>query len=75
MTDTEERRVPWILWPFYALWRLLTFILEATGRLVLGVLGIAIMVVGLVISLNIVGAPIGIPIAILGFLLLLRAFF
>ena len=75
MTDTEERRVPWILWPFYALWRLLTFILEATGRLVLGVLGIAIMVVGLVISLTIVGAPIGIPIAILGFLLLLRAFF
>ena len=75
MTDTEERRVPWILWPFYALWRLLTFILEATGRLVLAVLGIAIMVVGLVISLTIVGAPLGIPIAILGFLLLLRAFF
>jgi hypothetical protein len=75
MTDTEERRVPWILWPFYALWRLLTFILEATGRLVLGVLGIAIMVVGLVISLTIVGAPVGIPIAILGLLLLLRAFF
>jgi hypothetical protein len=75
MTDTEERRVPWFFWPFYALWRLLTFILEATGRLVLGVLGIAIMVVGLVISLTIVGAPLGIPIAILGFLLLLRAFF
>ena len=75
MTDTEERRVPWILWPFYALWRLLTFILEATGRLVLGVLGIALMVVGLVISLTIIGAPLGIPIAILGFLLLLRAFF
>lgn len=75
MTDIEERRVPWILWPFYALWRLLTFIVEATGRLVLAVLGIALMVVGLVISLTIVGAPIGIPIAILGLLLLLRAFF
>ncbi len=75
MTDLEEKRIPWFLWPFYALWRLLTFILEATGRLVLGVLGIAIMVVGLVISLTIVGAPVGIPIAILGFLLLLRAFF
>jgi hypothetical protein len=33
------------------------------------------MVVGLVISLTVVGAPIGIPLAILGFLLLLRAFF
>ncbi len=75
MTDTEERRIPWFLWPFYALWRLLTFILNATGRLVLAVLGIALMVVGLAVSLTVVGAPIGIPLAILGLLLLLRAFF
>jgi hypothetical protein len=75
MTDTEERRVPWLLWPFYALWRLLTFILNATGRLVVAVLGIALMVVGIVISLTVVGAPLGIPLALLGLLLLLRAFF
>jgi hypothetical protein len=75
MTDAEERGIPWFLWPFYALWRLLTFLLNATGRLVLAVLGIALMVVGLVISLTVVGAPLGIPLAILGFLLLLRAFF
>ena len=75
MTDTEERRIPWFLWPFYALWRLLTFILNATGRLVLAVLGIALMVVGLAVSLTVVGAPIGIPLAILGLLLLLRTFF
>ena len=75
MTDVEGRRIPWFLWPFYALWRLLTFILNATGRLVLAVLGIALMSVGLLITLTIVGAPLGIPLAILGFLLLLRAFF
>ena len=75
MTDAEERRTPWFLWPFFALWRLLTFILNATGRLVLVVVGIALMVVGWVITLTVVGAPLGIPLAILGFLLLLRAFF
>ena len=75
MADTEARRIPWFLWLFYVLWRLLTFILDATGRLVLAVLGIALMVVGLAVSLTVVGAPLGLPLAILGFLLLLRAFF
>ena len=75
MTHVEERRIPWFLWPFYLLWRFLTLILNATGRLVLALLGIALMVVGLVISLTVVAAPLGIPLAILGFLLLLRAFF
>ena len=75
MADTEDRRIPWFLWPFYALWRLLTFILNATGSLVLAVLGIVLMVVGWVITLTVVGAPLGIPLAILGFLLLLRALF
>ncbi len=75
MADTEDSRIPWFLWPFYALWRLLTFILNATGSLVLAVLGIVLMVVGLLITLTVVGAPVGIPLAILGFLLLLRAVF
>ena len=75
MADTEARRIPWFLWPFYALWRLLGFILDATGRLVLAVLGVALMVVGLAVSLTVVGAPVGIPLAVLGLLLLLRAFF
>jgi hypothetical protein len=75
MTDAQERRTPWFLWPFYALWRLLTLILNGTGRLVLAVVGIALMVVGLFISLTVVGAPLGIPLAILGFLILLRALY
>ncbi len=71
----EERRVPWFLWPAYALWRLLTFILSATGRLVCALLGIALLIVGVTLTLSVVGAPLGIPLAILGFLLLLRAVF
>ena len=70
-----EPRVPWFLWPFYAVWRLVTFILNATGRLICAVLGIALMVVGSVIALTIVGAPLGIPLVLLGVLLLARALF
>jgi hypothetical protein len=32
------KRIPWYLWPFVALWELLTFILSLTGRLVAAVL-------------------------------------
>ena len=75
MTTAPERRVPALLWPFYALWRLLTWILTAVGRLVTAVLGLALMIVGFVVSATVVGAPIGVPLAILGFLLLLRSLF
>ena len=71
----DERHVPWLLWPFHALWRLLTFILSATGRLICAVLGIVLMVVGVTVSLTVVGAPLGVPLLLLGFLLVIRAFF
>jgi len=75
MTERAERRVPWILWPFYALWRLLTLLLSALGRLLCGVLGAALMVAGVVVTLTLVGAPLGIPLVILGALLVVRALF
>ncbi len=70
-----EPRVPWYLWPFFAVWRLVTFLLNATGRLICGVLGIVLMAVGSVVTLTIVGAPLGVPLILLGFLLLARALF
>jgi hypothetical protein len=73
--SSAERKVPWFLWPFLALWWLVTFVLEATGRLVCGVLGVALILVGGVVALTIVGAPVGIPLAVLGVLLLVRALF
>lgn len=75
MSEDRERRVPWYLWPFHALWRLLTFVLEAAGRLVCGVLGLVLMLVGALLAVSVVGAPLGIPLAVLGFLLLVRAIF
>ena len=75
MNDTTDSRVPWILWPFYALWKLLTFILNVTGRILCALLGIALMAVGVAVALSVVGAPLGIPLAAFGFLLTVRALF
>lgn len=69
------RDVPWFLWPFYAVWRLVTFVLAATGRLACALLGLVLIAAGVVVALTLVGAPIGIPLAALGFLLLVRAIF
>ena len=71
----SERDVPLLLWPFYALWRFLTFVLNVVGRLICAFLGIALMVAGVAVTLSVVGAPIGIPLAVFGFLLLVRALF
>jgi len=75
MSDNEEKHIPWILWPFYALWRLLTFILNITGRIICAIIGITLMAAGISVTLSIGGAPLGIPIAAFGFLLLVRALF
>ena len=74
MSDSD-RDVPLLLWPFYAIWRLLTFVLEVVGRLLCALLGIALMAAGTAITITVLAAPVGIPIAAVGFLLLVRAIF
>jgi hypothetical protein len=73
MGDSSGSGVPLLLWPFYAIF--LTFILEMIGRLLCAMLGIGLMISGVAITLSIIGAPVGIPLASLGFLLLVRAIF
>ncbi len=76
MTHIHHRRhTPWILWPFVALWRLLEGILLVTGRLVALILGVVFMIVGGILTVTVVGAVIGIPLLIFGFMLILRGFF
>ena len=75
MSNSTDTRVPVLLWPFYAIWRLLTFVLNVVGRLICLILGLGFMIAGVAITMSVVGAPIGIPLASLGFLLLLRAVF
>jgi hypothetical protein len=73
MTAAATRRVPWFLWPFAALWSLVTGILQLCGRIVAAVLGLILMVAGGLLALTVVGAVVGIPLAILGFMLMLRS--
>src|SRR5210317_1636445 len=75
MNAEGETRVPILLWPFYAVWRLVTLVLNITGRIICALLGIALMVAGVAISLSIIGAVIGIPLAAFGFLLTVRSLF
>lgn len=75
MATTIKSRIPWYLWPFIALWKLLAVIVELTGRFVAMVLGLVLILVGSIVSLTIIGAIVGIPLAIIGLLLLLRGIF
>ena len=75
MAGSTDNGVPWLLWPFYAVWRLLSLILNITGRIICIVLGIALMMAGVAMSLSVIGAPPGIALTALGFLLVVRALF
>ncbi len=75
MEESGERRIPLLLWPFYAIWRLLTFVLALTGRFICAIIGLALMMAGVALTITVAGAPFGIPLTIFGFLLLVRALF
>jgi len=75
MTTETKHHIPWYLWPFVAIWKLLAVIVELTGRFVAMALGIVFILVGVIVSLTIVGAIVGIPLAVVGLLLLLRGMF
>jgi hypothetical protein len=75
MSKKHRREIPWILWPFVALWKFLALLIEMTGRLVGAILGCVLMLAGFILTLTIVGAIAGIPMLLIGFLLLLRSIF
>ena len=72
---SEEKKSPWYVWPFVAVWRLVTWVFELTGRLVAVILGLVLILVGTLLSLSVVGAVIGVPIGGFGILLVLRGLF
>jgi hypothetical protein len=74
MTETKKE-IPWYAWPFVALWKLVAGIVALTGRLVAVILGFVLLIAGILVSLTVVGAIVGIPLAIIGFLLVLRGLF
>ena len=76
MTEHErKKKVPWVLWPFWAIWKFVVGIVAGTGRLVAVILGLVFLIVGGVLTLTVVGAIVGIPFIIFGLLLMVRGFF
>jgi len=75
MTATNRCAVGWFAWPFVAVWQLLGFVVVVLLRFCAAILGVGLMVLGIGLTMTVAAAPIGIPFAILGLLLLLRSVF
>jgi hypothetical protein len=73
MTTKQKSRL--FLRPFKLVWDLLALILNLIGRLLAGVLGMLLMIFGIIISLELGCAPVGIPFAVFGLLLMIRSIF
>lgn len=71
----NRKRVHWLLYPFWLLWRLVIWIFEATGRLIGAILGLILLIVGVILTLTVVGAIVGIPLIIFSIMLIVRSLF
>ncbi len=75
MTKRKKRKIPWFLYPFWLIWRLVIGIINFTGRLIGVILGLVLLIAGVILSLTVIGAIVGIPLIILGFMLIIRSLF
>lgn len=75
MEDKNKKKVPFLLWPFWLIWKLVAIILELTGRLLGAILGMVVIILGIVLCATVIGAILGIPLIILGFMLMIRSIF
>jgi hypothetical protein len=73
--EENKGKVPWYLWPFWAIWKLVVGIIALTGRLVGAILGLVFLIVGVVLTVTIIGAIVGVPFIIFGLLLVIRSLF
>lgn len=62
-----------LLWPLKLVWFFVTFIFGLIGRIVTLILGALCLILGLLLTMSIACAFLGIPLCILGLLLILRA--
>jgi hypothetical protein len=68
----KTKKTPLLLWPFVALWNLVIWIVSLTGRLVAVLLGLALLLVGGILTAMVITAPMGIPLALFGLLLAIK---
>jgi hypothetical protein len=74
MSDAA-RSVHWTLRPFVFLGQLAAWLIEVLGRFLVVVIGLALMAAGAVLCLTLIGAVIGIPLFVVGLLLVIRGIF
>jgi hypothetical protein len=70
-----RQRAPWFLWPFAALLDLLGGVLRLSGRVVVVSLGLVSMIVGALATATVIGAPLGVPLFVVGLMLAVRGIF
>jgi len=75
MSANEKHQTPWVLLPFLTVWNLATWALRIAGRLVIALSGIIAMALGIGLTLTVIGAVVGVPLIVFGFLLMLRSIF
>jgi hypothetical protein len=73
--SARKQKISPLLWPVVLPWRLLAFIVRLVGRLVVVVVGTVLVMAGLIASLTVVGAVVGLPLILFGGLLIVRGLF
>jgi hypothetical protein len=68
----DPKKIPLLLRPFIWIWNFIAYIVSLTGRLVAVILGLALMIVGALLTITVVGAIVGIPLIIIGILIIVR---
>jgi hypothetical protein len=63
------------IWPLKGLWRFVTFLEKVLGIVFCLLAGLVLCAVGVFLTMTYIGAVIGIPLALLGTLLLIRGIF
>jgi hypothetical protein len=66
------KKTPWYLWPFAAIWNLVAYIVMLTGRLLAVILGFVFLILGVILTVTVIGAIIGIPLGVIGVLMIIR---
>jgi hypothetical protein len=66
------KKTPWYLWPFAAIWNLVAYIVMLTGRLLAVILGLVFIILGVILTVTVIGAIFGIPLGVIGVLMIIR---
>ena len=64
-----------LLWPFELLWCIASLIFRVVGSLLSAIIGLALIILGVVLTVTVVGAIIGVPIIFTGALMIIRSIF